>query len=161
MGRSGCEQVRHTNVVFVSTEVDKIAQPAGLSSIRRKNPSPKLRCVGRAHTPSRTNARPNSAGRIAVAMFPSGRDERWVSDFLWHYDVLWGLDYLRKAGVEPDERVAEAIELPKKKTRPRRAMAAREPPRRCGPLRHGQRRRQTQPLEHTPRRTNVGLVFNT
>ncbi|HEY0443274.1 MAG TPA: hypothetical protein VGC90_03540, partial [Candidatus Limnocylindrales bacterium] len=29
----------------------------------------------------------------------------------WHYDVLRGLDYLRSAGVAPDERVAEAIEL--------------------------------------------------
>lgn len=29
----------------------------------------------------------------------------------WHYDVLRGLDYLRRAGVAADERVAEAIEL--------------------------------------------------
>jgi hypothetical protein len=29
----------------------------------------------------------------------------------WHYDVLRGLDYLRRAGVEPDERVADAIDL--------------------------------------------------
>lgn len=29
----------------------------------------------------------------------------------WHYDVLWGLDYLRRAGVNPDARVAEAISL--------------------------------------------------
>src|SRR6185369_9792143 len=29
----------------------------------------------------------------------------------WHYDVLRGLDALRSAGVAPDERVAEAIEL--------------------------------------------------
>ncbi len=29
----------------------------------------------------------------------------------WHYDILRGLDYLRRAGVAPDERVAEAIEL--------------------------------------------------
>ena len=29
----------------------------------------------------------------------------------WHYDVLRGLDYLRRAGVERDERVSEAIEL--------------------------------------------------
>jgi hypothetical protein len=29
----------------------------------------------------------------------------------WHYDVLRGLEYLRRAGVVPDERVAEAIEL--------------------------------------------------
>ena len=27
----------------------------------------------------------------------------------WHYDVLRGLDYLRDARVEPDERIAEAI----------------------------------------------------
>ena len=29
----------------------------------------------------------------------------------WHYDVLRGLDYLRNAKVEPDERVAEAVDL--------------------------------------------------
>jgi hypothetical protein len=29
----------------------------------------------------------------------------------WHYDVLRGLDYLRRAGVAPDARVAEAIGL--------------------------------------------------
>jgi hypothetical protein len=29
----------------------------------------------------------------------------------WRYDVLRGLEYLRRAGVAPDERVAEAIEL--------------------------------------------------
>jgi hypothetical protein len=34
---------------------------------------------------------------------------------VWHYDVLRGLDYLRSAGVEPDERVAEAVDLVAKK----------------------------------------------
>jgi len=29
----------------------------------------------------------------------------------WHYDVLRGLEYLRRADIVPDERVAEAIEL--------------------------------------------------
>ena len=29
----------------------------------------------------------------------------------WHYDVLRGLDYLRDAGIKPDSRVAEAIEI--------------------------------------------------
>lgn len=29
----------------------------------------------------------------------------------WHYDVLRGLDYLRAAGVTPDDRIAEAIQL--------------------------------------------------
>ena len=29
----------------------------------------------------------------------------------WHYDALRGLDYLRDAGVTPDARLAEAIDL--------------------------------------------------
>src|SRR5215210_537355 len=29
----------------------------------------------------------------------------------WHYDILRGLEYLRSAGVGPDERVAEAVAL--------------------------------------------------
>jgi hypothetical protein len=33
----------------------------------------------------------------------------------WHYDILRGLDYLRRAGVAPDERMAEAIDLVAKK----------------------------------------------
>ena len=33
----------------------------------------------------------------------------------WHYDVLWGLDYLRRAGVKPDHRIAEAIDIVEKK----------------------------------------------
>jgi hypothetical protein len=39
---------------------------------------------------------------------------RWTSfSFppVWCYDVLRGLDYLRSAGVKPDERVAEAVAL--------------------------------------------------
>jgi hypothetical protein len=39
-------------------------------------------------------------------------DRRWTRfsfPTVWHYDVLRGLDYLRSAGVEPDERAAEAI----------------------------------------------------
>jgi hypothetical protein len=41
-------------------------------------------------------------------------DRRWTRfafPTTWHYDVLRGLDYLRSAGVRPDERVAEAIEV--------------------------------------------------
>jgi hypothetical protein len=29
----------------------------------------------------------------------------------WHYDILWGLDYLRRAGSIPDERISEGIDL--------------------------------------------------
>jgi transcriptional regulator with XRE-family HTH domain len=36
----------------------------------------------------------------------------------WHYDLLRGLDYLRSAGVEPEERFAEAIDLVESKRDP-------------------------------------------
>jgi hypothetical protein len=39
-------------------------------------------------------------------------DRRWARfafPTVWHYDILRGLDYLRSAGVEPDERVTEAV----------------------------------------------------
>jgi hypothetical protein len=35
---------------------------------------------------------------------------RYAFPTTWHYDVLRGLDYLRSAGVPPDERVAEAVD---------------------------------------------------
>jgi hypothetical protein len=41
-------------------------------------------------------------------------DERWLRfsfPTFWHYDVLRGLDYLRNAGIKPDSRVKEAIEI--------------------------------------------------
>jgi hypothetical protein len=41
-------------------------------------------------------------------------DKRWLRfsyPTFWHYDVLRGLDYLRNAGIKPDSRVTEAIEV--------------------------------------------------
>jgi hypothetical protein len=41
-------------------------------------------------------------------------DQRWLRfsfPTFWHYDVLRGLDYLRNAGIKPDRRVKEAIEI--------------------------------------------------
>jgi hypothetical protein len=40
--------------------------------------------------------------------------KRWLRfsfPTFWHYDVLRGLDYLRNAGIKPDSRVREAIEI--------------------------------------------------
>jgi hypothetical protein len=49
---------------------------------------------------------------------PIERDRKGGADWTrfafptwWHYDVLRGLDYLRSAGVPPDERVAGAVAL--------------------------------------------------
>jgi hypothetical protein len=41
-------------------------------------------------------------------------DKRWLRfsfPTFWHYDVLRGLDYLRNAGIKPDSRVDDAIEV--------------------------------------------------
>jgi hypothetical protein len=41
-------------------------------------------------------------------------DRRWMRfafPTVWHYDILRGLEYLRSADVEPDERVTEAVGL--------------------------------------------------
>jgi hypothetical protein len=41
-------------------------------------------------------------------------NKRWLRfsfPTFWHYDVLRGLDYLRNAGIKPDRRVREAIEI--------------------------------------------------
>jgi hypothetical protein len=41
-------------------------------------------------------------------------DKRWLRfsfPTFWHYDVLRGLDYLRDAGIKPDARVAEAMQI--------------------------------------------------
>jgi len=45
-------------------------------------------------------------------------DKRWLRfsfPTFWHYDVLRGLDYLRNAGIKPDSRMSEAIEIVKKR----------------------------------------------
>jgi hypothetical protein len=41
-------------------------------------------------------------------------NKRWLRfsyPTFWHYDVLRGLDYLRNAGIKPDSRVGEAIQV--------------------------------------------------
>ena len=41
-------------------------------------------------------------------------DNRWLRfsfPAFWHYDVLRGLDYLRNAGIKPDRRARESIEI--------------------------------------------------
>lgn len=53
-----------------------------------------------------------SSGRVidpdwTLFSFPTG----------WHYDVLRGLEYLRRAGVDPDDRTREAIEVVETKRR--------------------------------------------
>jgi hypothetical protein len=65
---------------------------------------------GQAYLLERRLLRRLSSGELidkafALFSFPTG----------WHYDALRGLDYLREAGVTPDARVAEAVDLVRSK----------------------------------------------
>jgi len=66
-----------------------------------------------------TKARKRAEGYLLERrMFRSLRtgkviNKRWLRfsfPMFWHYDVLRGLDYLRKAGIKPDGRIGESIE---------------------------------------------------
>jgi hypothetical protein len=71
-------------------------------------------------SPAITKARKRAENYLLErSMFRSLRtgeviDRRWLRfsfPTYWHYDVLRGLDYLRDAGIKPDSRVREAIEI--------------------------------------------------
>jgi hypothetical protein len=62
--------------------------------------------------------RSRSTGQIITRDRKTGTAAAWTQISFparWHYDILWGLDYLRRAGVTPDDRVAEAVDLLRKK----------------------------------------------
>ena len=70
------------------------------------------RLRGQEYLLERHLLRRRSTGGVIERDRKGGADwRRFAFPTWWHYDVLRGLDYLRRAGVEPDERVAEAIDL--------------------------------------------------
>lgn len=70
------------------------------------------RLRGQEYLLERRLFRRQSTGEVIERDRKSGAEwTRFAFPTWWHYDVLRGLDYLRDAGVTPDERVAEAIEL--------------------------------------------------
>jgi hypothetical protein len=72
----------------------------------------KARMRGQEYLLERRLFRQRSTGKVIECDRKGGADWRRFSfPNWWHYDVLRGLDYLRKAGVTPDQRVAEAIAL--------------------------------------------------
>ncbi|MCR8642710.1 hypothetical protein NV379_08545 [Paenibacillus sp. N1-5-1-14] len=69
-----------------------------------------------AVTEARERAHAYMLNRGMLRSLSSGEilDREWL-DFsfppTWHYDLLRGLDYLRSAGVKPDERLEEAVQF--------------------------------------------------
>jgi hypothetical protein len=76
------------------------------------------RLRGQEYLLDRRMFRSLSTGRVIDHDRKTGNRSRWTQFSFptrWHYDVLWGLDYLRRAGALPDQHVAEAIDLVDKK----------------------------------------------
>jgi hypothetical protein len=70
------------------------------------------RLRGQEYLLERRLFRRRSTGKAIERDRKSGADwTRFAFPTWWRYDVLRGLEYLRSAGVTPDERVAEAVEL--------------------------------------------------
>jgi hypothetical protein len=72
------------------------------------------RLRGQEYLLERRMLRRRSTGEVIDLDRKTHRPAAWTQfsyPTYWHYDVLRGLDYLRSAGVVPDERVAEAIDL--------------------------------------------------
>lgn len=70
------------------------------------------RLRGEAYLLERRLFRRKSTGEVIQDRKGGGADwTRFAFPTWWHYDVLRGLEYLRDAGVRPDERVTEAVEL--------------------------------------------------
>ena len=76
------------------------------------------RLRGQEYLLKRNMFRSLSTGRVIDLDRKTGDRSRWTEFSFptrWCYDVLRGLDYLRSAGLRPDQRVAEAIDLVEKK----------------------------------------------
>jgi hypothetical protein len=74
------------------------------------------RLRGQEYLLERGLLRRRSTGEVIERDRKGGADWRqFAFPTWWHYDVLRGLDYLRRAGVAPDERLGEAIELVRSK----------------------------------------------
>jgi hypothetical protein len=70
------------------------------------------RLRGQEYLLERRLFRRRSTGELIARDRKSGAEwSRFAFPAWWHYDVLRGLDYLRRAKAVPDERVAEAIAL--------------------------------------------------
>ena len=86
------------------------------ASVPLRASSPETRGPTTAVTDARIRGQDYLLERRMFRSLTSGEviDRRWTRfsfPTVWYYDVLRGLDYLRSAGVRPDERAAEAVEL--------------------------------------------------
>ena len=76
----------------------------------------------------------------------------------WHYNVLWGLDYLRRSGATPDERVADAVAVVAEKRDDAGRWALGQPHAGTVHFELGRRRGDAEPVEHAAGAAGPRLV---
>jgi hypothetical protein len=100
---------------LLAYERAKGASVGGAGSASAHSASPDVTAArqrGEAYLLDRHLFRRKSTGEAITEDRKGGTDwTRFAFPTWWHYDVLRGLEYLRDAGVAPDERVAEAVRL--------------------------------------------------
>jgi hypothetical protein len=106
----GCQRL---DTIIVQHD-DLRARSAHRARTRRRQPSGGSRGpIPRAGVSARSSPVPSSLDREVIEQDRKGHAAwtRFAFPTWWHYDVLRGLEYLRRAGVAPAERMAGAIDL--------------------------------------------------
>jgi hypothetical protein len=101
----------HTTICVLEglLEYEKVKGDAAVKAARLR---------GEEYLIQRRMLRSLSTGKPILVDKQSGRRAKWTQfsfPTTWHYDLLRGLDYLRSAGVTPDERLADAVAVVAKK----------------------------------------------
>jgi len=88
-------------------------EPAGGTADNRHDPAVRqARQRGQEYLLERRLFRRRSTGEVIARDRKDGADwTQFAFPTWWHYDVLRGLEYLRRAGATPDERAADAVAL--------------------------------------------------
>jgi len=118
-GGWNCEQENGSTRGSFHTTIDVLE---GLLAYERASGSAPdvagARLRGQEYLLQRRMFRRLSTGQVIEHDRTTGGPAAWLQfsfPTYWHYDVLRGLDYLRAAGVAPDDRVTEAIDLVRSK----------------------------------------------
>jgi hypothetical protein len=112
-GRWNCEAPKRSTRSSFNTTICVLE--ALLEHERAGGPTPvvtEARLRGQEYLLERRLLRRRSSGEVIERDRKGGASwTRFAFPTWWHYDVLRGLEYLRSAGIKPDERMADAIEL--------------------------------------------------
>jgi hypothetical protein len=122
-GGWNCEQENGSSRGSFHTTIDVLEgllayERAAGRSVGRAAEVAKARHRGQEYLLERRMFRRLSTGQVIDHDRKTGGPAAWTQfsyPTFWHYDVLRGLDYLRAAGVTPDDRVTEAIGLVRSK----------------------------------------------